>query len=187
VHFLIAIVTFFVGIVSCLGQEGTIYGRIYSESTKQPLTAAKLILKKDNVYAQKMRTDHAGNYHFGRLPEGVYTVWVSADDYCQLEMQRVVVDSQAIVLDLGLVEVAAKRNVSTPTIIYKQYEWPIRVELAQTTVSDKHQDFKNELNVINEVYEGAAIRIAPPKPPASPLPRHKATHFYEDFDALEKK
>lgn len=67
------------------GQGGSIEGRIYALDTDIKLSKAKLVLKKDNTYCQKIKTDHQGNYNFVNLEKGNYSIWVLKEGYCQLE------------------------------------------------------------------------------------------------------
>ncbi len=166
-------------------QSGFITGRVYSQATKATLVDAKLILKKNNKYFCKTKTDHVGNYWFGDLKKGSYSVWVVHEGYCQLEMDKIELTNNegSIQLDLGLMENAANSNVATNSKVYMVYNEPIQVNLNEATTA--YQTFQNEIHIINEVYQGNEIRIAPKAKP-SPAQNNRATHYYDSFKGLEK-
>ncbi len=166
-------------------QSGVISGRVYSQFNKAALTEAKLILIKNNKYFKKTKTDHAGNYWFGELKKGNYSIWVIKNGYCHLEMSRIESVKNGIIdLDLGLTASAVNSNVNTESKIYKIYSTPIKVELKITP--DKHLSYKDELNIINEVYEGSSIQISPSVKDPAPIREHRATHYNELFKSLER-
>ena len=167
-------------------QSGFITGKIYSQATKSTLHQAKIILKKNNRYHGKTKTDHVGNYWFGELKPGSYSIWILYDGYCSLEMDHIKLRLDgSIQLDLGLVEQATNTNIDTATDkIYQIYQAPISVDLEEIITA--HQDFKNEIHILSEVYNGPEIRIAPKRKPPSPLEKNRATHYHESFKSLEK-
>jgi hypothetical protein len=167
-------------------QSGFIIGKIYSQVTKSTLQNAKIVLKKNNKYYGKTKTDHVGNYWFGELKHGSYSIWVLHDGYCSLEVDQIKLRHDgSIQLDLGLVEQATNTNIeASEDKIYQVYQAPICVDLEETTTA--HQDFKNEIHILNEVYNGYEIRIAPKRRPPSPAERNRPTHYHESFKSLEK-
>ena len=166
------------------GQTSFIAGRVYNQSNKALLKNAKLILRKNNKYIGKIRTDHAGHYWFGNLKPGNYSLWVLQDGFCQLEMGRIEIADSGIQLDLGLMESAPNSKVNKSSKVYLIYQEPIYVNLDEPTTA--YQGFQNEIHILNEVYDGHAIRIAPKHIPPSPMEQNRATHFYETLNALQK-
>jgi predicted membrane protein len=171
--------------ISCYSQSGIITGRVYSQSTKATLENAKLILKRNNKYYRKIKTDHVGNYWFGELKTGNYSVWVIQEDYCQLEMGGIELkkSSSSIQLDLGLMENAKNTNLTSISKVYMVYYTPISINLDTTATA--YQNFKNEIHIINEVYQGNEIRIARPRK-SDPTSNSRATHYNEGLKGLEK-
>jgi len=170
--------------VNGYSQSGIIAGRVYSQSTKATLENAKLILKRNNRYYKKTKTDHVGNYWFGDLKSGNYSVWVIQEDYCQLEMDEIKLGkNNSIQLDLGLMENAQNTNVATNSKVYMVYNAPISINLDTTATA--YQSFQNEIHIINEVYQGNEIRIAPARKP-DPVRNSRATHYNESLKGLEK-
>jgi hypothetical protein len=167
-------------------QSGFITGKIYSQVTKSTLHNAKIVLKRNNKYHSKTKTDHVGNYWFGQLKSGSYSVWVLYDNYCSLEVDQIKLQHDgSIQLDLGLVAQAENTNMEESTDkIYQIYQAPICVDLEE---NDKaHQDFKNEIHILNEVYDGPEIRIAPKRRPPTPSEQNRPTSYHETFKSLEK-
>ncbi|BDS13237.1 carboxypeptidase-like regulatory domain-containing protein [Aureispira anguillae] len=174
-----------VGIIPCTGQSSFITGKVFSEVNKSTLYNAKLVLKRNHKYYRKTKTDHVGNYWFGNLPAGSYSIWVIQEGYCQLEMTKIVIATTAsIQLDLGLMEQSQNTNLNLGDKVYKVYRAPIQVDLAEHKTT--YQNFRNEIQIIKDVYNGPEIRIAPPKSPSSPIENNRATHHYESLKALEK-
>jgi drug/metabolite transporter superfamily protein YnfA len=168
-------------------QEASIAGKIYAKASNTVLPKSKLILKRENIYQKKTKTDHRGNYAFVQLPQGNYSLWILQDGFCQLEVfQITVTDSQSIHLDLGLVQDAISTTKMPATKISKIYQQPTYYNLLQKD-SNAYESFSNQYHIINAVYFGPTIRIAPAIPAHPPLPREKATHFNDSFKALEKK
>jgi hypothetical protein len=167
-------------------QSGFITGKIYSQVTKSTLYNAKIVLKRNNKYHGKTKTDHVGNYWFGKLEAGNYSVWVLYEGYCSLEMDQIKLRHDgSIQLDLGLVEQAIQTNINTAADkIYQIYQAPICVDLEKTKTA--HQDFKNEIHILNEVYNGYEIRIAPRRRPPTRSEQNRPTHYYESLKGLEK-
>jgi hypothetical protein len=167
-------------------QSGFITGKIYSQVTKSTLHSAKIVLKRNDKYHSKTKTDHVGNYWFGELRSGSYYIWVLYDGYCSLEIDQIELRHDAsIQLDLGLVEQATNTNIDeSADKIYQVYQTPICVDLKEETTA--HQDFKNEIHILSEVYNGPEIRIAPKRKPPSRLEKNRATHYYESLKSLEK-
>lgn len=175
----------FLHIVPLQGQSGFITGRVFSEANKSRLHNAKLILKRNNKYKKKTQTDHVGNYWFGDLPYGNYSIWVIQDGYCELEVSRIQLSSNtSIQLDLGMIKAAQNTNIKSVDKIHKVYQTPIQLDLNPQKTA--YQDFESEIHIINEVYDGHEIRIAPRHCPPSPLENNRATHYHESFKALEK-
>lgn len=167
-------------------QSGFITGKIYSQVTKSTLYKAKIVLKRNNKYHSKTKTDHVGNYWFGELKSGNYSIWVLYDHYCSLEVDQIKLRHDgSIQLDLGLVEQATNTNIAeSEDKIYQVYQTPICIDLEETTTA--HQDFKNEIHILSEVYNGPEIRIAPKRRPPSALEKSRATHYNESLKSLEK-
>lgn len=168
------------------GQSNFITGRVFNEVSKSTLYNAKLILKRNNKYHQKTKTDHVGNYWFGDLPYGSYSIWVIQNGYCELEISRIELSSStSIHLDLGMIEAAQKTNINSNDKIYKIYQAPIQLNLdIQNTA---YQNFESEIHIINEVYHGPEIRIAPKHRSPSPIENNRATHYHESLKGLGKK
>jgi hypothetical protein len=183
--FFITCSLFFLGQQS-YAQSGFITGKIYSQVTKTTLHNAKIVLKQDDKYQGKTKTDPVGNYWFGELKSGSYSIWVLCDGYCSLEVDQIKLQPDgSIQLDLGLVEQATNTNIEeTSDQIYQVYQAPICVDLEEAT---RHQDFKNEIHILNEVYNGYGIRIAPKRKPLSLSEQNRPTHYHESFKSLEKK
>jgi len=167
-------------------QSGFITGKIYSQVTKSTLDNAKIVLKRNNKYHSKTKTDHVGNYWFGQLKPGSYSVWVLYNGYCSLEIDQIKLRHDgSIQLDLGLVEQATNTNIEEAADkIYQVYQAPICIDLEEKTVA--HQDFKNEIHILKEVYNGPEIRIAPKRRPLSRMEQNRPTHFYDSLKSLEK-
>lgn len=167
-------------------QFGFITGKIYSQVTKSTLYNAKIVLKRNNKYHGKTKTDHVGNYWFGELTSGSYSLWVIHDGYCSLVIDQIKLRHDgSIQLDLGLVEQANNTNIdASKDKIYQIYQAPICVDLEESTKA--HQDFKNEIHILSEVYNGHEIRIAPKNKPPSRLEQNRPTHYYESLKGLEK-
>lgn len=167
-------------------QSGFLTGKIYSQVTKATLHNAKIVLKRNNKYYSKTKTDHVGNYWFGQLKSGNYSVWVLHDGYCSLEIDQIKLQhDSSIQLDLGLIEQAANTNIeASADKIYRIYEAPISVDLEEEIAA--YQDFKNEIHILSEVYDGPEIRIAPKRRPPSLLEQNRPTHYYESLKSLEK-
>lgn len=160
-------------------------GKVYSKSSYSILEDAKLIIKKDNRYVGKVTTDHAGNYWFGPLTSGSYSIWVIHQDFCQLMMTAIQVDAhQSVYLDLGLTDKPMHTNVTEESIITEIYNPNNPQRLPTATMA--YENFQNDINIISDVYDGNEIRIAPRNPAPPPLERSRATHYYESLKALEK-
>lgn len=167
------------------GQSSFITGKVFSEVTKSVLYNAKLILKKDHKYHSKTLTDHVGNYCFGNLAEGHYSIWVLQEGYCELEISQIqLLESTSIQLDLGLMEQAPNSSTKDRDKLYKIYQAPIQIEFEQSKMA--YQNFKNEIHILNEVYHGHEIKIAPAQRPPSPIEQNRSTHYHESLKALEK-
>ena len=151
-----------------------------------PYIMQKIVLKRNNIYHSKTKTDHVGNYWFGELKSGSYSIWVLYDGYCSLEVDQIKLRHDgSIQLDLGLVEQATNTNIEeSADKIYQIYQAPICVDLEYASTA--HQNFKNEIHILNEVYNGPEIRIAPKRKPLSRLEQNRPTHYYESFKSLEK-
>lgn len=167
-------------------QSGFITGKIYSQVTKSTLHNAKIVLKRNNKYHSKTKTDHVGNYWFGKLKSGNYSLWILYDGYCTLELDQIKLrHDESVQLDLGLIEQATHTNLENSTdVICQIYQSSISVKLEEQTMA--HQDFKNEINIINEVYDGQEIRIAPKRRPLSRAELNRPTHYHESLKSLEK-
>jgi len=166
-------------------QSSYIMGKVYNKSTLQITAEAKLILKKDNRYIGKLTADHAGNYWFGPLTSGNYSIWVIHKGFCQLMMHQIQVTAhQSIYLDLGLVEQPVHSNVATESLITEIYNPDYPQRLPVKTMA--YETFQSDLNIISDVYNGPEIRIAPKNPVPSPLQENRATHYHESLKALEK-
>ena len=138
---IVIILTLVVTITSCYSQSGFITGRVFCQFSKETLQNAKIILKKNNKYLCKTKTDHAGNYWFSQLRKGNYTLWILHDGYCQLEMDSITLSNDSTIeLDLGLMENATNSNVETNGKIYMLYHDPISVNLVAQT---NYQNYKN--------------------------------------------
>ncbi|MDC0231530.1 carboxypeptidase-like regulatory domain-containing protein, partial [Aureispira] len=132
----------------------------------------------------KTKTDHAGNYWFSKLTKGNYTLWVLHDGYCQLEMGRINLNNNsAIELDLGLMKNAINSNVETDSKIYMLYHQPISVNLIKET---NYKNYKNEIQIISEVYNGNDIQIIPKIKPIPKLESNRVVHNHDSFKSLEK-
>jgi hypothetical protein len=164
-------------------QSGIINGRVYCQFNKAPLTEAKLILIKNNKYFKKTKTDHSGNYWFGELKKANYSIWVIQKGYCHLEMSRIECGKNEIIdLDLGLTTSAINSNVATESKVYKIYSAPTSVEL--TLKPDNYLSYKDDINILSEVYRGNDISISPKV--KDPAPEHRATHYNESLRSLER-
>ena len=182
--FLVILLTLFTTMTTCYSQAGYITGRVYCQFSKETLQNAKIILKKDNKYLTKTKTDHAGNYWFGKLKKGNYTIWILHEGYCQLEMGRITLsNNSSIELDLGLMQNATNSNVATNGKIYMLYHKPISVNLTENT---NYQNYKNKIQIISEVYNGIDICIVPKTKPIARLEMSRIVHNYESFKSLEK-
>lgn len=167
-------------------QFGFITGKIYSQVTKSTLHNAKIVLKRNNKYCGKTRTDHVGNYWFGALKPGTYSLWVLYDGHCSLEIDQIKLrHDSSIQLDLGLVEQATNTNIDASLDkIYQVYQAPICIDLEENRTA--HQAFKSEIHILSEVYNGHEIRIAPKRRPLSRMEQNRPTHYYESLKSLEK-
>lgn len=167
-------------------QNGYITGKVYSQEDKTPLANAKLVLKKNGKYCGKVQTDHVGNYWFGDLKTGTYAIWVVQDGFCQLEMDKIEIGANSsIQLDLGLVASAENSNVVGTDKIYLVYNQPIEADLKNSTHCQ--ENFKNDIQIISDVYNGHEIKIAPPPPkPLSPMEENRATNYNDDLKGFEK-
>ena len=181
---ILIIVTLVVTITSCYSQSGFITGRVFCQFSKETLQNAKIILKKNNKYLCKTKTDHAGNYWFSQLRKGNYTLWILHDGYCQLEMGSITLSNDSTIeLDLGLMENATNSNVETNGKIYMLYHDPISVNLVAQT---NYQNYKNEIQIISEVYNGNGICIIPKTKLVPKLKSTRVVHNYDSFKSLEK-
>ncbi len=167
-------------------QSGFITGKIYSQVTKSTLHNAKIVLKRNNKYHSKTKTDHVGNYWFGQLKSGNYSISIYHDGYCILEVDKIALQHDgSIELDLGLVAQATNTNIdATADKVYQVYQAPICIDLEKASTA--HQDFRNEIRILNEVYNGHEIRIAPSRRAPSRAEQNRPTHYHESFKGLEK-
>lgn len=167
-------------------QNGFITGKVYSQSSKTAMPNAKLVLKKNGKYFGKTQTDHVGNYWFGDLKVGNYAVWVVQDGYCQLEMEQIEIKANSsIQLDLGLVETVANSNIGGVDKVYMVYNQPIEANLNATT--HYSENFKNDIQIISDVYNGPEIKIAPPDPKEpSLMEENRGTNYNDSLKGLEK-
>ena len=166
-------------------QSGVISGRVYSQFNKIPVTEAKVMLIKNNKYYRKAKTDYAGNYWFGELKRANYSIWVIQKGYCQLVISKIETGKNEFIdLDLGLTLSAINSNVGTESKVYKIYSSPICIEL--TLSPGNHLSYKDDINIINEVYEGSNISISPSQKDPAPIPEHRATHYNERFKSMER-
>lgn len=172
--------------LTSLGQQQRfITGKIYNKANKEVLTTAKLVLYQENKYISKATTDHQGNYWFAYLEPGIYHLHVKHAGHSDLEVLHIdLTATNTIQLDLGLMESSLHNNVGLDDKVSIIYEAPIVADLVHQEVP--LQQFSSQIRILDEVYEGHQIRIAPPHVDP-PLPRHRATHFSESLEALTKK
>lgn len=167
-------------------QLASIKGTIYATADLSRLTSAQLVLFKNQKYYQKTTVDRLGNYWFGGLEAGNYSLQVYNKGYCKVLLKAIVLKNadKKIIYDIGMMQLAKESNVPLQDFMQLYYEGDFKKELNQQ--SAPLQNYVEPLNIIADLYQGPTIAIRPKERAAKPT-SHKATHFSESLQSLQKK
>ena len=75
-------------------QTGGVKGTVINRNGRQGIENAKLVLQKDATTIATSLSDKDGEFLFSRLPDGMYTLTVTAPDFLETQVQLAVVDGQ---------------------------------------------------------------------------------------------
>ena len=125
---LLAIV--FLGNTLLFGQTGGIItGKISNHDSKEGISFARIILKKDGRVLAGAVADIDGNYAFSSLSAGVYTLKTSARGYSGYTVLNLLVDSEMVSEDMAM----------DPN--FTAYDVPLKEEpIAELVRSDSQED-----------------------------------------------
>ena len=116
-----SIVTFFVFSQIAFAQNtGTIKGQLKEDGVNEAIIGATVFLKGTSYGAS---TDVDGNFQISSIPEGIYTVAISAVGYDSKEIENIKVEAGKIVIinttlyaesgEIGTIEVIARKETGT--------------------------------------------------------------------------
>ncbi len=166
-------------------QNAEIAGTIYAKSDLSRLISAQLVLFKDHKYCQKTTVDHLGNYWFAGLDSGAYSIQVYHKGYCKIQLLGILVaqPNANILYDIGMMNTAADSNVPTQDFVHIYYKGAFKKELVHRPAA--LANYVESHNIIEDVYQGPSITIRPRRIEKTST-SHKATHFTESLQALQK-
>lgn len=164
-------------------QKSSISGKVFSKATLSALPTAQLVLFKKGKYYRKTTVDHTGNYWFGHLNCGDYTLQIYHKQHCRTIIKEISISNGVTIrYDIGMMQNAVESNINSSDYVSVYYKGPYKQVLSKTP---KQIFENNDINIISDVYTGHKISIRPPKK-EPPRPQHKATHYADSFKPMEK-